>query len=58
MPFGEDTASISDLDLEIVRGDVRDINSVFQAVKDADVVLHLAGIISISAGQKKAARRG
>ena len=34
-------------DLEMMHGDIRDAESVFRAVKDADVVFHLAALIGI-----------
>ena len=34
-------------DLEMMHGDIRDSESVFRAVKDADVVFHLAALIGI-----------
>jgi len=52
IPFGEDTTAIKDLDLEIVRGDVRDIELLKQAIEGADIVYHLAGIISILPGKR------
>jgi dihydroflavonol-4-reductase len=52
IPFGEDTTAIKDVDLEIVRGDVRDIELLKQAIEGADIVYHLAGIISILPGKR------
>ena len=52
IPFGEDTTAIKDLDLEIVRGDVRDIELLKHAIEGADIVYHLAGIISILPGKR------
>ena len=52
IPFGEDTTAIKDLDLEIVRGDVRDIELLKQAIEGANIVYHLAGIISILPGKR------
>jgi len=34
-------------ELEIVRGDIRDYESVVQAAKDADVIFHLAALVGI-----------
>jgi dihydroflavonol-4-reductase len=52
VPLGEDTTSIKDLDLEIIRGDVRDIDFLVQTLMGADIVYHLAGIISIVPGKR------
>lgn len=49
----EDVLPLKGLDVEIVRGDVRDLEFLEKAFKGAEVVFHLAGIISIS-GSKKA----
>jgi len=48
VPPGEDAAPIRGLPLERVAGDVRDIGSLIPAFQGADIVYHLAGIISIS----------
>ena len=53
IPPGEDTAQLEGLNLEIVPGDVRDINSLVPAFKGADIVYHLAGVISILPGRQK-----
>jgi dihydroflavonol-4-reductase len=47
---GEDTASIRDLPVEQVEGDVLDPASLASALKGVDTVYHLAGIISIMPG--------
>jgi dihydroflavonol-4-reductase len=52
VPSDEDITSISDLDLEIIRGDVRDVESLILAMQGADIVFHLAGIISILPGKR------
>ncbi len=52
VPFDEDTTSICDLDLEIIRGDVRDVKSLIRGLQGADIVYHLAGIISILPGKR------
>jgi len=49
-PF-EDTTSIEGLKAEKVEGDVRNLDSLIQAFKGADVVYHLAGIVSILPGR-------
>jgi len=51
-PF-EDTAPLDGLKVEMVEGDVRQIDSLLQAFKGGDVVYHLAGIISILPGKIK-----
>ena len=51
-PF-EDTTSIEGLEVERVEGDVRNVDSLIQAFKGADVIYHLAGIVSISPGKSK-----
>jgi len=48
---GEDTTSIKDLPLEMVEGDVLEIDSLKAALKDVKTVFHLAGIISIMPGE-------
>lgn len=49
----ENIECIENLNIEIVYGDVRDIESLKVAFKGADVVFHLAGIIEIGSGNKK-----
>lgn len=44
--------SLDGLDVERVHGDVRDHQAMVQAFKHADVVYHLAALISIMGGQK------
>lgn len=41
------------IDVPIVHGDVRDLNSLVNAFQGMDVVFHLAGIIEIGSGNKK-----
>jgi dihydroflavonol-4-reductase len=48
----EDTAPLKGLDIEIAHGDVRDIGSLIQAFKGANLVYHLAGVISILPGKR------
>lgn len=47
----EDRTPISGLDVEIVPGDVRDMDCLLRAFRGADLVYHLAGIVSILPGQ-------
>jgi dihydroflavonol-4-reductase len=51
-PF-ETTEAIAGLDVEVVRADVRDFDSLVAAFAGADLVYHLAGIITISGGQAR-----
>lgn len=44
---GEDRRNLEGLELEIVEGDVRDIDSMRQVMQGCDVVFHLAGIYAI-----------
>jgi dihydroflavonol-4-reductase len=47
----ETIEAIAGLDVEVVRADVRDFDSLRAAFTGADLVYHLAGIITISGGQ-------
>jgi len=49
----ETTESIAGLDVELLRVDVRDYGSLVSAFSSADLVYHLAGIVTISGGQQK-----
>lgn len=51
-PF-EDASCLDGLKVEIVEGDVRQINSFIQAFEGSDVVYHLAGVISILSGKNE-----
>ena len=53
IPPLEDTAPLDGLNLEIVEGDVRKIDSLKQAFKGMDVVYHLAAVISILPGKNE-----
>lgn len=45
-----DLSPIADLGVEMVTGDVRDASSLLPAFAGADIVFHLAGIVSIARG--------
>jgi len=47
---GGSTASIVDLGVEVVGADMRRYDSLLQAFRGADVVFHVAGIVSIAGG--------
>ena len=47
---GEDRGPIRNLDMEIVEGDVLDIETLKEACRGVDTVYHLAGVISILPG--------
>lgn len=47
----DDLKSLAGLDVEIVRGDITDFDSILPLFEDVDIVFHLAGIISIMSGQ-------
>jgi len=49
-PF-ENTVPLEGLSVEKVEGDIRDLDSLTRAFKGADVVYHLAGVISILPGK-------
>ncbi len=50
VPDGEGRSPIAGLDIEVVAGDVRDVGSLVRGFGGADIVFHLAGIITISSG--------
>ena len=52
VPPGEDIIPLEGLDLELIKADVRDIDTIIPALQGADVVYHLAGIISILPGKR------
>ena len=54
---GEDTRPLNGIPLEVVRGNVTDPESVRSAMRGAEVVHHLAGIISIMPGRNDLMRR-
>ncbi|MBN2465568.1 SDR family oxidoreductase [candidate division WOR-3 bacterium] len=49
----ETSEAIAGLDVEMVRADVRDYGSLVRAFAGADLVYHLAGVITISGGQAR-----
>jgi dihydroflavonol-4-reductase len=49
---GEDITPLKGLEIEIIQGDVRDSGSLKQAFEGANLVYHLAGVISILPGNK------
>jgi len=53
VPESETTEAIAGLDVEVVRADVRDFDSLVAAFAGAGLVYHLAGIITISGGQAR-----
>ena len=53
VPTGEDTSSINGLQIEIVNGDLRDVDSLIRAFKDCKIVYHLGGLVSILPGKSK-----
>jgi dihydroflavonol-4-reductase len=52
VPAGEDTAPIAGLGVEVAAGDVRHPDSLARAFAGADVVFHLAGVVTISTGMR------
>src|SRR5512138_3626745 len=54
---GEDTSSIKGLPIEMLEGDVLDINSLRAALRGVKTVFHLAGIISIMPGANPLVQR-
>jgi dihydroflavonol-4-reductase len=48
IPDFEDESPIKGLNVEIVRADVRNVDSLMRAFEGAEMVFHLAGIVSIS----------
>ncbi len=52
IPPGEDRTPLEGLEVELVEGDVRNIDSLIPVFKGCDIAYHLAGIISIVAGKR------
>jgi len=50
---GESRESIQDLDIEVVEGDVLNLDSLFESFKGVRGVFHLAGVISIMPGSNE-----
>ena len=48
----EDVGALQNLDVEFVKGDISNKESLQKLTKDADVVFHLAAIISITGNSK------
>jgi len=53
----EDLASLEGLELELVKGDVLEEESLVKAMQGVDLVFHLAGIISILPGEDRLMRQ-
>jgi dihydroflavonol-4-reductase len=47
IPPSEDLKPLESLNVEIIEGDIRDVDSLIQAFNGAEIVYHLAGIVSI-----------
>lgn len=54
---GEDRNAIADLDIEIVEGNILDLDSVKQAMQGVDEVYHLAALVTISPGHESQMRK-
>ena len=50
---GDDCLSLAGLNTELVYGDVTDLTSLESAFARADIVFHLAGIVTIATSMKK-----
>ncbi|MGQ9779240.1 MAG: NAD-dependent epimerase/dehydratase family protein [Bacillota bacterium] len=53
VPPGEDTVPLEGLPVEIVRADVRKAEQMVEVVGGAEMVYHLAGVISIIPGRER-----
>ena len=51
VPKFEDTTPLNGLNVEIIEGDVRKVDSIIKALEYCDVVYHLAGIVTIEQGK-------
>jgi dihydroflavonol-4-reductase len=54
---GDDLRPLSGLDVEIIYGDVTDLASLESAFTGADIVFHLAGIVTIMSGMARVLER-
>ncbi len=54
---GEDLKPLAGLDVEVVRGNVSDVDSLERAFTGSEVVFHLAGVIAIAPGAEEALQR-
>jgi len=52
VPPREDTSPLEGLQVDLIEGDVRNIDSLIRAFEGCDIVYHLAGIISIVPGKR------
>src|SRR5512146_263810 len=57
IPAGECCAPLDGLSVEVIEGDVLNVDSLFQAMRGVEGVFHLAGIISIMPGADELVRR-
>lgn len=53
IPYGEDATPLAGVDVEMITADVRDLDSLMVALKGVDLVYHLGGIVTISAGMRR-----
>lgn len=53
VPSWEDRMPLDGLQVEIVDGDVRDVDSLIRAFEGSDLVYHLAGIVAITTGKRE-----
>jgi len=53
IPPGEDTTPLAGMDVEMFTADVRDLGSLVLALQGVDIVYHLGGIVTISAGMRR-----
>ncbi|BBE31328.1 dihydroflavonol-4-reductase [Tepiditoga spiralis] len=51
-PF-DNTPSLKDVDVEVIKADVTNYEQIYNALKGSDIVFHLAAIISIMPGMKQ-----
>ncbi len=53
VPTGEDATALDGLAVQVVEGDVRDMDSLTQAFEGSELVYHLAGIVAIVGGKRE-----